>query len=111
MAAPIAVSSWITGVLSGSLGSTVLRLTISGRSGAAGSAACRSLSARRSIQMLLVLYQRQSERAGFACEDEQTPRVPVPAHAKSGQGDGRHGEPCCCQVAADRVQRAGPVVH
>ena len=59
IAAPIADSSWITGVLSWSRGSTVLRLTISGRSGAAGSAACRSLSARRSIQMLLVLYQRQ----------------------------------------------------
>ncbi len=56
IAAPIAVSSWITGVLGGSRGSTVLRLTISGRPGAAGSAACRSLSARRSIQRLFVLY-------------------------------------------------------
>ena len=59
IAAPIADSSWITGVLAGSRGSTVSRLTISGRAGAAWSAACSSQSARRSIQMLFVLYQRQ----------------------------------------------------
>ena len=54
-AAPIAVSSWITGVLDWSRGSTVLRLTISGSAGAAGSAACSSRSARRSTHRLLVL--------------------------------------------------------
>jgi hypothetical protein len=54
-AAPMAVSSWITLVLDLSRGSTVLRLTISGSSGAAGSAACSSLSAWRSTQRLFVL--------------------------------------------------------
>ena len=36
IAASIASLSWITGVLTGSRGSTVLRLTISGTAGAAG---------------------------------------------------------------------------
>ena len=36
---------------------------------------------------------RRSGRAGFAGEDEQAARAPVPAQAEGGQGNGRHGEP------------------
>ncbi len=50
-------------------------------------------------------------RAGSAREDEPVPRAAVLAPAQRRQGNRRHGESGCCQVAADRVQRAGAVVH
>ena len=47
----------------------------------------------------------------LAREEEPVPRAAVLAPAQGRQGEGRHGEPGCGQVAADRVQRAGAVVH
>ena len=55
IAAPMALSSWTTGVESESRGSTVLRLTINGRSSTPRADSKVSCRARRSTHRLLVL--------------------------------------------------------
>jgi enoyl-CoA hydratase/carnithine racemase len=57
------------------------------------------------------MYGQLAAAFDAAREDKAVLRAAVRASAQGRQGDCRHGESGCCQVVADRVQRAGAVVH
>ena len=62
-------------------------------------------------ETISTMHTQPSGRAGCAREDKPVPRAAVLASAQSRQRNCRHGESGCGQVVADRVQRAGAVVH